>query len=54
MRQHEIPDFPELMRRSTEDIAWFTEAVLQFLAIEFFEPYERVVDLSAGLPWPEW
>ena len=28
MRQHEIPNFGELMRRSTEDIAWYTDALL--------------------------
>ncbi len=54
MRQHDIGDFDELMRRSTEETAWFTEAVLEFLDIRFYEPYTQVVDLSKGIAWPKW
>lgn len=54
MKQHEIADYDALMKRSTEDVAWFTEAVLEFLDIQFYEPYEKVVDLSKGIAWPEW
>ena len=54
MRQHDIPDFEALMRRSTEDVAWFTDAVLKFLDIQFSEPYSQVVDLSRGIAWPRW
>ncbi|MCB0217897.1 MAG: AMP-binding protein, partial [Chloroflexi bacterium] len=54
MRRHAIPDWDGLMRRSTEDVAWFTEAVLEHLDIAFYEPYETVVDLSAGIMWPKW
>jgi len=44
----------ELQERSTSDLDWFWEAVLQDLDIRFYEPYSRVVDLSRGLPWAEW
>ncbi|MCC6956219.1 MAG: AMP-binding protein [Anaerolineales bacterium] len=54
MRLHGIADFPELMLRSTQDIAWFTEAVLNYLDIQFYKPYTQVVDLSRGKPWPRW
>lgn len=54
MNQHAIQSFGELMKRSTEDVAWFTEAVLDFLDIKFYEPYERIVDLSGGIAWPKW
>lgn len=54
MRQHGIATFDELMRRSTTDVAWFTEAVLQFLDIQFYEPYSSVLDLSEGIAWPRW
>ncbi|HNA54776.1 MAG TPA: hypothetical protein PLE39_17405, partial [Anaerolineales bacterium] len=43
MKQHGIKDFNELMKRSTEDVAWFTDAVLKFLDIQFYEPYSQVV-----------
>jgi len=54
MEAHGLPTFEALMERSTEDIAWFWEAVFQDLGIEFYEPYEMVVDLSPGLPWARW
>ena len=42
------------MQRSTADIAWFWDAVLQELDIRFYSPYAQIVDLSRGLAWPEW
>lgn len=42
------------MRRSTTDIAWFWDAVLRDLNIQFYKPYSRVVDLSEGKPWARW
>jgi acetyl-CoA synthetase len=54
MRQHGISDFQALMKRSTEDVAWFTDAVLKFLDIQFYEPYLKVVDLSEGIQFPKW
>jgi acetyl-CoA synthetase len=54
MRQHGIKDFDELTRRSTDDVGWFTDAVLKFLNIEFSEPYSQAVDLSEGIQFPKW
>jgi acetyl-CoA synthetase len=54
MRRHGIANFNELMRRSTEDIAWFWNAVIADLGIRFRVPYSKVVDLSRGEPWAEW
>lgn len=54
MRLHHIKDFAELMQKSTSDVAWFTDAVLKFLDIQFYEPYSKVVDLSAGIKLPKW
>ncbi len=54
MRLHGMADYAELMQRSTQDVAWFTEAVLQFLDIQFYQPYSQVVDLSKGIAWPQW
>ena len=41
-----IATFDELMSRSTQDVAWFTDALLKFLGIRFSTPYERVVDVD--------
>jgi len=54
MRLHNIQTFEGLMRRSTLDVAWFTEAVLKYLDIRFYEPYSRVIDLGRGVAWPQW
>ncbi|MBI5879526.1 MAG: AMP-binding protein [Chloroflexi bacterium] len=54
MRAHGIATFDELLRRSTADIAWFWDAVLKQLQIEFYRPYTQVVDLSRGPEWARW
>jgi acetyl-CoA synthetase len=54
MRQHALSDFDELMHRSTEDVAWFTEAMLNYLDIHFYKPYNQVLDISQGIAKPRW
>ena len=54
MRAHTLHTFEELMQRSTSDVAWFTDAVLKYLDIQFYQPYSQVVDLSDGIQFPRW
>ena len=54
MDGHGIASLEELQRRSTEDIEWFWAAVLNELGIEFYSPYERILDTSRGIAWPLW
>ncbi|MBI3161188.1 MAG: AMP-binding protein [Chloroflexi bacterium] len=54
MRVHGIQSFDELMRKSTGDVEWFTDAVLKYLDIQFYEPYTKAVDLSGGIQFPKW
>ncbi len=54
MRARNLADFDALMQRSTEDVPWFTDALLKYLQIEFYTPYTQVVDLSGGIQWPQW
>ena len=54
MRQHGLRDFDELLRRSTSDVAWFTDELLKYLDIQFYEPYSQVIDLSGGIQFPTW
>jgi acetyl-CoA synthetase len=51
MLAHGITTLGELQNRSVADPAWFWDAVVRDLDLEFREPYEQVVDLSQGLPW---
>jgi acetyl-CoA synthetase len=53
-RQLAIDDWRELHRRSSEDIGWFWDAVVKHLGIEFFTPYDRLFDESAGVEWTTW
>src|SRR5918996_2027815 len=52
--RHGIVNPAELMRRSTQDLEWFWSAVIEDLNIEFYEPYAKVIDTTAGIPWTRW
>jgi len=54
MENNGIKDYDELMRRSTDDIAWFWDAALKDLGIEFYTPYTKIVDLKNGIQRPQW
>ena len=54
MRRWDIDTFDALQKRSTTEIEWFTKAVLVYLDIRFQRPYDRIVDMSGGLPFPRW
>jgi acetyl-CoA synthetase len=52
--RHGLRDYDDLLRRSIADPEWFWPAVLDDLGIEFYEPYDRVLDISAGVAWARW
>ncbi len=54
MQRYGIASVDALLRRSTDDVGWFWEAVLDYLDIRFCKPYEKILDLSDGLPWAKW
>jgi acetyl-CoA synthetase len=54
IEKYELGSYDALMQRSTTDIAWFWDAILSDLDIQFYKPYSRVVDLSQGKPWARW
>src|SRR3972149_5912845 len=54
MNRHRLASFDALMQRSTSDVAWFTDALLKYLDIQFQQPYRQVLDLSRGIAWPRW
>ena len=51
MRAHGIEGYDELLARSTGDVAWFWDAVVRDLGLDFLEPYDRVLDTSRGVEW---
>ena len=54
MQRHGIADTAELRRRAAKDPGWFYPAIIEDLGIEWFEPYESLLDDSRGLPWTRW
>jgi acetyl-CoA synthetase len=54
MDAHGIDSIAELRQRSIEDIAWYWDAAVKDLGIEFSRPYDKVLDTSHGIPWTTW
>jgi acetyl-CoA synthetase len=54
MQQVGVSTWDELYKLSIEDIGNFTEQVLQFLDISFDPPYEKLLDTSEGIEFPQW
>ena len=54
MRANGIGSYHELVKRSQVEVEWFWDAVVRDLGIEFYRPYDRVLDESRGKPWARW
>ena len=54
MQLHGLADLAELQVRSTTDVGWFTNAIIEYLDIRFQRPYREVLDISAGVQFPQW
>jgi acetyl-CoA synthetase len=48
------PGYAALYRRSIEDLDTFWRRTLELMGVEWFTPYTKVVDTSAGVQWPSW
>src|SRR3979409_1304930 len=53
-RRGDIDAIGELRRRSIDDVEWYWDAAVKDLGLEFHVPYERVLDVSKGVPWATW
>src|SRR3990167_5054676 len=54
MARHGSESWQELVARSTDDIEWFWNAALEYLGLEWYTPYSRLLDVSAGFAWTKW
>jgi len=54
MKKHNIQDYDELIKKSTDDIGWFWDSVIKDLNIEWYQPYNKVYDDSKGIQWTKW
>jgi len=54
MKKHNIKNYKELIKKSTEDIGWFWDAVVKDLDIKWYKPYDKVFDDTDGIQWTKW
>ena len=53
MKQVGVETWDELYQFSIRDVERFTEEVLKFLDIKFNRPYEKLLDVSNGIEFPD-
>ena len=54
MKKHNIKNYDELIKKSIDNIEWFWDAALKDLNIEWYQPYEKILDDSQGIQWTKW
>ncbi len=54
MCRHGIVSYRDLISRSTAEIEWFWRAAVEDLEIEFFRPFDNLLDSSRGIAWTTW
>ena len=54
MAQHGFATFAELHAASVRDTAWFWDAAMKDMGVEWSRPYAQVKDDSRGFPWTRW
>jgi len=54
MKKHDIKNYNQLIKKSTEDVEWFWDAALKDLDIEWYKPYDKILDNSKGIQWTKW
>ena len=47
-------DYRQMVEKSTEDIEWWWSKAVDWLNVEWFEPYDKVFDMSRGIEWTDW
>jgi acetyl-CoA synthetase len=54
MRDHQIANFDELLKKADADPGWFYDAVIRWFDIRFSKPYSKILDVSKGPAWAQW
>lgn len=49
-----MADYDTLLAWATDDVGRFWDAVLDDLGVEFYEPYDRILDISEGIEFSTW
>ncbi len=54
MKEFGFESYDEFQRKSVEDHEWFWEVIPEIVGIEWFRPFDKVVDYSEGVEWAKW
>jgi len=54
MKKNNISTLDQLSNKANHDLEWFWKDVEQYFGIVWDKPYQKVLDLSKGLPWARW
>ena len=54
MKKHNISSLDDLSKKANIDLEWFWHAVEKEIGIIWDKHYDKILDLSLGLPWPKW
>lgn len=56
MDKHRIKDYKELISKSTDEIDWFWNAMMEDCNVEWFKEYDTLLDLDASksFEWAKW
>ena len=56
MDKHGIEGYEDLIARSTGDIEWFWDSMMEDCGVEWFKSYDKVLDLgnSKSFEWAKW
>lgn len=54
MKKAGYRDYDTFYDKSIEDISWFWGNAVEDMGLEWFQKYDKVLDLSRGVKWPSW
>ena len=54
MQKYNISSLDELSKKASDDLEWFWREVEKYVGIVWDKPYEKILDLSSGIPWSRW
>ncbi|WP_018132992.1 AMP-binding protein [Effusibacillus pohliae] len=54
MQQLGFQQYDDFLQAAVNDVGWFWQEAEKALGIEWFHPYDKALDLSKGIKWPDW
>ncbi len=54
MKKHNVSTLEQLSEKANDDLEWFWKEVERYIGIIWDKPYQKVLDISKGVPWSRW